>query len=287
MSDKQTRCPTCLSIYKVTVPQLTVAQGWVCCPKCSVQFNALLHLLTPLKAAESEEPLEAEHHPRSFLKLFETSSDNAEQHVLDIFQRKAKHSNLDLRSYLNHLNYYHHNPIYYFPALNLAKSSANSAERKRPRHFSYYLIWGLVNTALVLLFVFQFLWFNPSLLDRSALLNHWFNKSCDILHCETVDQRYQQIMIENLYIEAKNTEQTSFTGVLINHYSKSLKLPKLHLSFQKNGQRYTRIISASEYLIDSLNGISRIPTHQPYHFRFTLTEPYNPSSQFKIQIIHP
>ncbi|HJE54435.1 MAG TPA: DUF3426 domain-containing protein, partial [Acinetobacter pseudolwoffii] len=45
MSDKRTHCPTCSTTYKVTVAQLTIAQGMVCCPKCTTSFNALSHLV--------------------------------------------------------------------------------------------------------------------------------------------------------------------------------------------------------------------------------------------------
>ena len=55
MSDKQTSCPKCLTIYKVSVAQLTVAQGMVCCPKCSMTFNALSHLTTGHTFDTSEE----------------------------------------------------------------------------------------------------------------------------------------------------------------------------------------------------------------------------------------
>ena len=45
MTQKQTRCPNCQTVYKVSVTQLTISQGMVCCPKCSAEFNALVHLV--------------------------------------------------------------------------------------------------------------------------------------------------------------------------------------------------------------------------------------------------
>ncbi|KKZ49526.1 hypothetical protein UO01_06510, partial [Acinetobacter baumannii] len=45
MNEKQTRCPKCLTVYKVSLTQLTVAQGMVCCPKCNLSFNALTNLV--------------------------------------------------------------------------------------------------------------------------------------------------------------------------------------------------------------------------------------------------
>ncbi len=46
MPEKHTLCPECKTIYKVSVTQLTVAQGMVCCPRCDTTFNALLHLIS-------------------------------------------------------------------------------------------------------------------------------------------------------------------------------------------------------------------------------------------------
>ncbi len=51
MSEKQTYCPNCFTKYKVSVAQLTVARGMVCCAKCSTNFNALTHLVV-----DKEEP---------------------------------------------------------------------------------------------------------------------------------------------------------------------------------------------------------------------------------------
>lgn len=42
MNEKQTRCPKCLTVYKVSLTQLTVAQGMVCCPKCNLNFGAVV-----------------------------------------------------------------------------------------------------------------------------------------------------------------------------------------------------------------------------------------------------
>ena len=45
MSNKQTFCPSCSTTYRISVAQLTISQGMVCCAKCSHTFNALSHLV--------------------------------------------------------------------------------------------------------------------------------------------------------------------------------------------------------------------------------------------------
>lgn len=295
MNDKQTRCPNCLSCYKVTVPQLTVAHGRVCCPKCQFNFNALSYLLptasnsaqdTTPNPALTQDPSDPQKY--SFLNRMQSSADAEEQHVLDIFKRKVKHSDLDLQGYLNHLNYYEHHPVYYYPALNLSKSrSQHISPKKSSGKLTYYLAWSLINTGLIGLFIFQILWFNPSLLDHNERLNIWFNEACLILHCETIDQRYQQIHLENLVIRRSAQNQTEFSGVLLSQYPSSLKLPQIKVMFKKNQQRFSHIILADEYLTPSLHGIGRIPTQQPYPVQFTLSLDYDPAMEFEVHIIHP
>src|SRR5215813_12816363 len=125
MSDKQTRCPNCATIYKVTVTQLTVAQGMVCCPKCGAEFNALLNLYQAKLDVVS---------PSSQNQAFDNTpvvmmDYPAEKHVLDIFDRKIESSNINLRTYLNNINSFNHDPIAHFPSLNLSAHQYTSSNR--------------------------------------------------------------------------------------------------------------------------------------------------------------
>ncbi|MFX6821879.1 MJ0042-type zinc finger domain-containing protein, partial [Acinetobacter baumannii] len=56
MNEKQTRCPKCLTVYKVSLTQLTVAQGMVCCPKCNLNFNALTNLVGTVAKLAMRQP---------------------------------------------------------------------------------------------------------------------------------------------------------------------------------------------------------------------------------------
>lgn len=48
------------------------------------------------------------------------------QHILDIFQRKVEHSNIDLKTYLNNLNYFSTEPIGNIPAMKLSAPDLES-----------------------------------------------------------------------------------------------------------------------------------------------------------------
>lgn len=287
MSDKQTQCPNCHSIYMVAVPQLTVAQGMVCCPKCDHQFNALLYLYNAELAQPRPNNYSAPLHPHTFLKRTKLSQTNAPTTGLKILERYVDNSNLDLRHYLNNLNYFHHDALHIFPSLNLSKSREMANHRKRKPQFVYYLTWGAINLSLLLLFAFQILWFNLQLLERSETLNTIFTKACHWVHCETLDQRYHKIQVEHIKIEPSLENRTQISGVLMNYHSESLKFPKLKVTLYKGDQFYIRTVSPSEYLAHSLEGVGRISAGQPFAFKFTFTQPFNENWQYKIQIIRP
>lgn len=285
MSEKQTCCPNCSSIYKVTVTQLTVAQGMVCCPKCTAEFNALLHLVQP-KSSNTDLPQPVEtalHHANPF----SVTRHSNEQHLLDIFDRKTDNSNINLRTYLNNLNSFNNEPIANFPALNLSADQSISSYTKR-KSTGYYVLWSLINLSLIFVLMFQVLWFNPNLLQRSPLLNWVFITTCNVFKCQTIDERYTYIRVSQIQVRALSTNSTEFSGVLTNHYEKGLALPLMKISLMKDGKVISSSIRPpSEYLIESLNGITRIPTQSPYKFQFKLNVPRNAFDTYRLAVIRP
>ena len=106
MSDKRTHCPTCSTTYKVTVAQLTVAQGMVCCPKCTTSFNALSHLVTETRNSVTASMSHAQSSSSEFSKTDAQNrpgvyhTDQQHRHsLLQIFDQKVEHSNIDLETY--------------------------------------------------------------------------------------------------------------------------------------------------------------------------------------------
>lgn len=287
MSEKQTRCPNCSSIYKVSVTQLTVAQGMVCCPKCTAEFNALLHLVQP-KISSSDAPQLAEAMLQQGNALSISHNQN-EQHLLDIFDRKIENSNINLRTYLNNLNSLNHEPLANFPALNLsADKSVSSEQYIKRKSTGYYVLWSLVNLSLIFVLLFQVLWFNPNLLQRSAILNSVFISTCNVFNCQTIDERYTYIKVNQIQVRALNAQSTEFSGVLTNHYEKGLALPLMKISLIKDGKVISSSIRPpSEYLIESLNGITRIPTQSPYKFQFKLNIARNAFDSYRLVVIRP
>ena len=285
MTERRTRCPNCETLYKISVTQLTISQGMVCCAKCSAEFNALVHLIIEPKEPE-EILLSSQHSPYTEQLNFEDFA--SEENVLDIFNRKIEGSNINLRTYLNNLNTFNNDPITNFPSLNLSSQHNVASYHENAHSKLYYLVWTCANLSLALLLIFQILWFNPSFLERHPTLNSSFIGICHAFKCETIDERYSHIKFKDVALIAISTETTKFSGQLINEYDKGLELPLIQISLIKDGKNIsTQIKSPTEYLIDSLNGITRIPTKSPYRFEFSINVPKNSFDHYKLEVMRP
>ena len=291
MSDKQTRCPNCLTLYKVSVMQLTIAEGMVCCPKCSTEFNALLNLVQTSTDPDQNTSATTTDAPVSFNQV--ATSDLSQfnighETITEFFNRKIQNSNIDLRTYLNTLKFVEDSTVNVFPSLHLATHHHHQPHQHIQKTRLYYVMWTLINIALVSILSFQILWFNPNLLDRYPILNSIFTQTCSVLRCETIDQRYKQIQIKNLQVKALNPQETEFSGQLLNQFSKSLELPLIKVTVYKDNTKIkTFIVSAQDYLVNSLSGIKRIPQNSPYAFKFELPIQKNSIDSWELEIIHP
>ena len=299
MSDKQTSCPKCLTIYKVSVAQLTVAQGMVCCPKCSMTFNALSHLTTGHAVNENEEKasnlnnyLEPSNPALSSTHIdsihFDLSQSAAlsmtTANLLDIFNLKIEHSNIDLKTYLNNLNYFSTDPIGNYPAMNLAEHSP----AKPPKRPMYYVLWGMINFGLLALLCFQYLWFNPHIINNSPALGTTYNKVCLVLNCSSLQERYSLISINKLKVKSTGSQETQFSGELINYHETSLPLPIIKVILKEDGEiDSTYQLHSNDYLIDSLVGIKRIPKNSPFKFKFSLPVSRKSFNHYSLEIVQP
>ena len=290
MSEKQTYCPNCFTKYKVSVAQLTVARGMVCCAKCSTNFNALTHLVVEKDQSSSTTSTSSsifdDKNPQSNETSAETlmAGQHPKQHLLDIFDRKVENSNIDLKTYLNNLNYFSTDPIGTYPALNWSEKS----EQENKKSSWNYVLWGVVNLCLISLLIFQFFWFNPKILNNSPVFSALFNTACQAFNCSVMEQNYRLISTNKVKIKQISKKETQFTGELINYHSKSLALPIIKVNLKDNGE----IISSysfqpSEYLIDSLTGIQRIPQNSPFKFKFSLPVERKSFDTYSLEIIRP
>ena len=288
MSEKQTRCPKCSTVYKVTLSQLSVAQGMVCCPKCVINFNALTNLLEPETSEVVPTPSS-----RSLFSSIQPDSSFAEKQmqILSIFDQKIENSNIDLLTYLNNLNYFNTEPVTALPNLNLSEDVLlnNNDDHSTKQHgWLYYTLWGIGNIALILVFAFQILWFNPKLMHESPALNRIFNYACGVLTCKTLDEQYKYLSFEKVKVKRYSKNETMFSGVLINHHKDSVLIPSIRLILKNKGETVTDItLKPQDYLVDSLKPIQRIPSNSPFRFEFSIPKSKNSFNDYSLEIVQP
>ena len=220
---------------------------------------------------------------RSFMQA--TAELAQPQHILDIFQRKVEHSNIDLKTYLNNLNYFSTEPIGNIPAMKL---SAPDLESEKKHGNGYYLLWGIINLLLIGLLIFQILWFNPKFLNSSPALNSVFTQVCQFFNCSSLEERYSLISANRVKVKRVDRMNTQFTGELINYYDKSLALPNIKVTLKEKQQTLsTYIYSPQEYLVESLSSIQRIPKNSPFKFDILVPMSRNDFDTYTLEIIKP
>ena len=275
MSTKQTKCPECSTTYKVSVTQLTVAQGMVCCPKCDTNFNALKNLVQMefLQTQHLEREINLEEREAStdadVLHLTDTWS-NREENLLDIFDRKIEQSNINLRTYLNNLNYFSNEPFEQLPTS--APALPLDVVTKKPRKRIHpVIIWTVISIIVGIGTLGTLILKKPEIMHDSPTLTKVFTHACVYLDCVIVDERYYQMSINKVKVRRVNKHQTDFSGELVNSYQRSLFVPNLIVTLKKDDaivEQYN--LKPEEYLIESLSGIRRIPTRSPFKFQFSL-----------------
>ena len=287
MSEKQTRCPKCLTVYKVSLTQLTVAQGMVCCPKCDLNFNALTNLIL----AEDHSASSIQYSALNQCAISPSALQYSSFNVLDIFDRRIENSNIDLLTYLNNLNYFQNEEISSFPQLNLAESespSLDNSPKKRKKHsLLYYVIWSSINLVLLGILFFQILWFNPKVMHNSPVLGAVFNQLCSVFICKKLEENYALLTINKVKVVSIEQHKTRFSGVLVNYHDKSLQLPLLKLTLKNKHENKSIILKPQDYLAASLSGIQRIPKNLPYKFEFNINQPRKSFDDYTLEIVHP
>ncbi|WP_436869712.1 DUF3426 domain-containing protein [Acinetobacter courvalinii] len=286
MSEKQTRCPKCSTVYKVTLSQLSVAQGMVCCPKCVINFNALTNLL--------ETDSEATPAPvnRSLFSSIQPDSSFAEKQmqILRIFDQKIENSNIDLLTYLNNLNYFNTEPVTALPNLNLSEDALLIEQENNDKQHGwlYYTLWGIGNIALILVFAFQILWFNPKLMHESPALNQMFNYVCGVFNCKISNEQYQSLSFEKVKLKRVEQDATGFSGVLLNQDANSVVLPPIKVVLKQNGEAISStVLKPQDYLVDSLKTIQRIPSNSPFRFEFIIPKSKNSFNDYSLEFVQP
>ena len=204
--------------------------------------------------------------------------------LLDLFEDKVENSNIDLKTYLNNLNYFSTEPIGNFPALNWSEK----ADTESKRGVLYYAMWSIINIALISTLLFQFFWFNPQYLKNSPVMAFAFNAACDVFNCSKLEEHYNLIATKKVKVRTISKKEVEFSGQLINYHERSLALPVIKVELKDNGTVFsTYTLQPQQYLAESLSGIQRIPSNSPFKFNFRLPVDRKSFNSYDLEIIRP
>lgn len=171
-------CPHCHTVYHLNLMQMNIAQGNVRCVRCQQRFDAYRCFI--------HDPNYTESYSHNYLTeiilsstrtVEERSQEHAQQdnseyshYVYDVMQQRIDDSRLNLYTYLNYIDLV--SPIHSSSKLGLTKTPNPTKSQKirslaflfprikrakRGKVF-YYIAWGIVNIALLIVLFFQILY---------------------------------------------------------------------------------------------------------------------------------
>ncbi|EXB49125.1 hypothetical protein J522_0702 [Acinetobacter baumannii 146457] len=251
-----------------------------------INFNALTNLL------ETDSEVTPTPVNRSLFSSIQPDSSFAEKQmqILRIFDQKIENSNIDLLTYLNNLNYFNTEPVTALPNLNLSEDALLIEQENNDKQHGwlYYTLWGIGNIALILVFAFQILWFNPKLMHESPALNQMFNYVCGVFNCKISNEQYQSLSFEKVKLKRVKQDATGFSGVLLNQDANSVVLPPIKVVLKQNGEAISStVLKPQDYLVDSLKTIQRIPSNSPFRFEFTIPKSKNSFNDYSLEFVQP
>lgn len=168
------KCPRCQTIYHLSLMQLNISQGQVRCVQCETRFDAYRSFIydpdyieAPAQNYITEVILPDQHASMTLAAALVTDSEQS-HYVHDIMEQSIEGSRLDLYTYLNYLDLVSpvHADLKNGLSPYLTKSSHQNTlsplpkkykatRRRKKTKIMYYLIWTIINLALIGLLLFQ------------------------------------------------------------------------------------------------------------------------------------
>lgn len=258
-------CPKCQTQYFVSIMQLTVATGKVCCCKCTAEFNAYEHL--------SSANIHLKHKP--------TEKSFKESHVAvqtsKIFEAKATNSNIDLQTYLNSSQTVQPETLIETPP-----SPAHQSTKKTPTWLTVLLV--TTNTSIIVLCLLQLVLYNTNNYPQYAFFKTLFKQECHEAHC-----LYQkQIEVKVLDTESHAPHVMTVIGVITNHSNDVQSLPMIKLIMNETKIRSKQYqFLPSEYLPYFFKHHTTIKPNETLDFRIDLLETDKNLHSIQVQSIRP
>lgn len=256
-----TNCPSCNRQYRIKASQLTAAQGEVRCGYCGEQFNALERL--------SDKPV--------FVSLPVSPKQDQEPEIApEVIEESISAEFLEVQEQDD----YSQEPDFDIPEILREENKPATSRAGR-------IFWSFGIVLLVLVIAIQVAWFNRDfLLEKYPEIKPWAQQICDRLQCELI-RHYSTSNIKLLNRDVRLHPHYSDTllvnASMANRATKVQPYPKIQFSlFDTNGKMIaSRIFKPAEYLDNSIDIKSGMPSNQPVHFVLEITGPVDDAVSFE------
>ena len=267
-----TSCPDCNRQYRIRADQLTAAEGLVICGYCGRQFNALERLhdrpqkpLLQIPEINSPAPVTAlpAHEPAVREKISGKMQGG----------RAELHAAVEMDE----------------PRFNLSEALLEQAPAGWFKARSN--AWQAGALAMILLFAFQFSWFNrDDVLEAYPQLTPWVESFCARYQCNLFRQRDLsaiRILNRDVRVHPQYANTLLVNATMTNQSGRTLPYPMIQFTlFDTNGQMLGyRELTVAEYLDRSIDVKKGMTSGQPVHFVLEVTGATQDAVSFEFRFL--
>lgn len=259
-----TQCNHCKAIFRVTMKELTAAQGLLRCGECNTVFDAMKALSTTLPEERRFIQIE-ESAPVPLPEMYEAALATPPNSIMEkIFPRKKTFSSSD--------------------AEESSHSVAPDNQHNKPSH--KFLIIGV--SALALLLIMQLLYSSRDWLARMPVTANLTQEACEMLGCTIHTPRDVSkinLLSRNVYSHPNTPGILTISLSIQNDATFAQPYPLIEISFldQKNELVALRRFTPEEYLKNFQNGL--METGNPRELVLNISDPGQDAIRFQFRFM--
>jgi predicted Zn finger-like uncharacterized protein len=263
-----TQCSHCKAIFRVTMKELTAAQGLLRCGECDAVFDAMKSLSTTL-------PEE-----RRFARVDTTPAETPEYSTI-------RNNTSNKTSFIERTKaLFRRNPTRYPNVSATHQPHSRNKQRNKQAGSPGFLMVGIA--ALALLLLLQLLYFKRNWLAQHPMTASATQQVCHWLGCEIEiprDVRHIDLLSRNVYSHPNAPGVLTISVSIQNNAAFAQPYPLIEISFlTKNNQIMAlRRFTPEEYIKDYAH--ETMPVGTPKELLLNITDPGAEAVSFKFRFI--
>lgn len=281
-----TQCNHCKAIFRVTMKELTAAQGLLRCGECDAIFDAMRSLSTTLPEERrfvQNNPNNNTDEPTEPPKYQAPKVDNATwQGFLQRVKSSFSHAVKSLSTTLSKSNIHPSHPP---PSTTRLRKDVHPSQSK-PAGSRFFLFLGV--GALTLLLLLQLLYSKRNWLALQPLTANATQQTCQWLGCDIAmprDVRQIKLLSRNVYSHPNTPNVLTISVSIQNEATFSQPYPLIEISFlnHKNEVVALRRFTPEEYLKTKIQEL--MPINTPSELVLNISDPGKDAVRFQFRFL--